>query len=257
MRLYYDQEDLEMWFGHLVSVFNDHDARKEDGSLYATNPNTIGIYSKTYLWGFPQAKPKVIGCLSLPAPALDTPQQPHYSYYVQKGVLNTARYQAEMEELAALLIHCAREHQSEFQRLVIPTYGQGAFLAALSESEQAIALTIFYCTLRNALQNAPELHLPIAIAQRRKKPHTRAEQELILPLQAAGLSISLLCGDILQTAQEKDLIINPWNPHSAPGNGNDGDPSFDGTLGKGTGITLTQLPWLNPHMRLCPILSNK
>ena len=45
-----------------------------------------------------------------------------------------------------------------------------------------------------------------------------------------------------------DFVINAWDPHSAPGNGNDGDPSFDGHIGRSTGILVTQLPWFNQYL---------
>ena len=55
----------------------------------------------------------------------------------------------------------------------------------------------------------------------------------------------MIIGDIVQTAREGDLIVNAWDPHSAPGNGNDADHSFDGAMGRGSGILLTQTAWLN------------
>jgi hypothetical protein len=59
----------------------------------------------------------------------------------------------------------------------------------------------------------------------------------------------MIIGDIIETAHEGDLIINAWDPHSAPGNGNDADGSFDGSMGKGSGILLTQTSWLNKTLR--------
>ncbi|MFV0339736.1 MAG: hypothetical protein ACK5MA_03770, partial [Parachlamydiaceae bacterium] len=60
---------------------------------------------------------------------------------------------------------------------------------------------------------------------------------------------NMIIGDIVDTAQEGDLIVNAWDPHSAPGNGNDGDRSFDGAMGRGSGILATQTSWLNPTLK--------
>jgi hypothetical protein len=63
------------------------------------------------------------------------------------------------------------------------------------------------------------------------------------------LAIGSIVGDIKVQAEAGDLIINAWDPHSAPGNGNDGDASFDGHLGRASSILLTQSVWFNPAMR--------
>lgn len=58
----------------------------------------------------------------------------------------------------------------------------------------------------------------------------------------------MIIGDIVRPPR-KDFIVNAWDPHSAPGNGNDADHSFDGAMGRSTGILLTQTSWLNDTLK--------
>lgn len=62
---------------------------KADGSLFKELPNTATVYSETYMWDPPGGDhKKEIACLSVPAPALDSVNQPHYQYYMSKGKLD-------------------------------------------------------------------------------------------------------------------------------------------------------------------------
>ena len=62
-----------------------------------------------------------------------------------------------------------------------------------------------------------------------------------------NISCKVLQGDIVKIAQKHDMIVNPWDPHSLPGNGNDNDLSFDGVMGKHAALG-TQAPHLNPFL---------
>ena len=55
----------------------------------------------------------------------------------------------------------------------------------------------------------------------------------------------------------KTLFVNAWDPHSVPGNGNEGDNSLDGHIGRCTALQLFGCGESNPSLLesiiICPI----
>ena len=72
MNQLYDEEKLKEKYGYTCSVYNDPEAKKQSGESFRDKPNTVCVYSETYLWPTP-GDDKVkheIACLSVPAPLL-------------------------------------------------------------------------------------------------------------------------------------------------------------------------------------------
>lgn len=227
-RKQYNADALEQLFGYRNSVYRAL-AKKKDYSFFSDLPNTVSVYSETWMWKRPGVIDSNINiaCLSVPAPALDTPLQPHYRYYVSEdGQLDKAKYEEEMAFLFKTIERAVRDNKETafnnkgIKRLVLCKFGQGAFLGALSSSDRKIANDAF----DNAYNN-------------------------FLFRMRNNVEIFMCKQDIVETAQDGDLIVNAWDPHSAPGNGNDSDKSFDGAMGMASGILLTQTAWLNEHLR--------
>jgi hypothetical protein len=122
------------------------------------------------------------------------------------------------------------------KRLVLSRFGQGAFLEALTPADRAIAQKAYRNELSKFLSDIADLNIEVVMSEYK---HPGADI----------WHAKMIIGDIIQTAREGDLIINAWDPHSAPGNGNDADRSFDGAMGKSSGILLTQTGWLNETLR--------
>lgn len=239
----YNEHKLEELFGYRKGIYNDKSAKKSDGTSFKDLPNTATVYSETYLWNPPGGnQKKEIACLSLPAPALDSKEQPHYSYYVKEDHLDSGKYETEMQFLFSVIEKAIRDNkETAFQnkgikRVVLSRFGQGAFLAALSSKDQDLAHQAYKNQMANFLNNVKDLGLKIVMSE-----YSYPEQDVWYN--------AMIVGDIIETAEEYDLIINAWDPHSAPGNGNDADASFDGSMGKGSAILLTQTSWLNTHLR--------
>ncbi|MBM3208453.1 MAG: hypothetical protein FJZ57_07655 [Chlamydiae bacterium] len=242
----YDKDQLQRLLGYQVGVYNDSSARKEDGSLFSRLPNTVSIYSETYLWPNPgQAGKKEVAILSLPAPALDTSEQPHYTYYIDntQSRLNREKYKKEMDFLFKTIEQVLRDcRDSAFegrgvQRLVLTKFGQNNFVAALGPQDREIAHECFKQAKNHFCQRIADLNIEVVLS-------VYGGNE---PVQ--GWHDQIITGDILKSSRVGDLIINAWDPHSAPGNGNDSDHSFDGAIGKGTGVLLTQTSWLNNRLK--------
>lgn len=246
----YPKARLREQFGYGESVYNEN-AVKANGHYFSAQPNTAAVYSETFMWKDPKDpnSKKEIACLSLPAPALDDEGQPHFNYYVQSGQLNEGRYREEIQFLFSTVEAAVRDNEkSAFQdrgikRLVLSKFGQGAFLGAfeMNNPNRKVANSVFKTELHAFLRRMAKDHSEIEVVMAEKKPPVDGEDWL-----PEG---QMKYGDIVQTCQEGDLIINAWDPHSAPGNGNDGDPSLDGAMGRGSGILLTQTAWFNPNLR--------
>lgn len=239
----YCSANLAKLFGYTRGVFNDVNAKKTDGSSFKDLPNTAAVYSETYLWNPPGGNTKIeIACLSLPAPALDSADQPHYTYYMKTGTLDAQKYEEEMKFLFRTIESAVRDNREiafnnrGIQRLVLSRFGQGAFLEGLSPGDQKIAHHAYKNQLAVFLHRTRDIDLEIVMSEYSYPVADLWHREIII-------------GDIIKTAQEGDLIINAWDPHSAPGNGNDADHSFDGAMGKGSGILLTQTSWLNETLK--------
>jgi hypothetical protein len=238
----YNKEHLEELFGYRQGIYNDISAKKTDGSLFKELPNSAMVYSETYLWDPPGGEnKKEVACLSLPAPALDSVKQPHYDYYMKTGRLDAKKYENEIAFLFRSIEKVVRDHKDTafdgkgIKRLVLSKFGQGAFLTALSGIDRQIAQNAYKQQMAIFLDRVKDVDLEIVMS------------EYFLP--SNGWHDHMIIGDIIETGQERDLIINAWDPHSAPGNGNDADRSFDGAMGKGSGILLTQTSWLNKTLR--------
>lgn len=241
----YDKKKLNELFGYQSSVYNDVSIRKADGSLFKDLPNTAAVYSETYLWDPVGGKgKKEIACLSLPAPALDSPKQPHYNYYVKGDKLDAEKYEQEMGVLFKCIEKTIRDNKvtafgnKGINRVVLSKFGQNAFLKALKPKSRMIAQQIYRTQMAIFLHNIEDINLEIVMSEFVFNPkfHEKWHDNIII-------------GDITEVAQERDLIINAWDPHSAPGNGNDTDFSFDGAMGKSTGILLTQTSWFNETLK--------
>ena len=244
------------------STFLDATLKKRNGESFLKKPHTVSVYAETFLWpqpGNPKGR-KAIACLSVPAVALDDPRQPFFSHYVPQGKLLLLKSAATMTTLAATIVQAANENcrvgrsgaflGAGCKRLIIPHYGMGAFLQSLPDTDKVAARTLYAETLAAALGHldVPGLRVQIGGFTASDFLYDTPIFE-ILATRGQSLMESQFRGAIQSGAETGDFIVNAWDPHSLPGNGNDADRSFDGFMGKHTGILLTQGAWFNPYLR--------
>lgn len=250
----YDPQKLQAEYGYDRGAYNNPSAKKQNGRPYTDLPNTVSKYGQTVLWN--EQGEQHIACLLLPAPALDSPKQSHFNYYVTNGVLETNRYKDEMHFLFLTLENALRDNQATafnskgIKRVVLSQFGQGSFLAALSETEKNKARDIFFSELIVFLKKTKGLGVKIVMSEFEKSKNTeRLEKE-----------IEVVYGDIVETAKEGDLIGIPSNQHSAPGHNNRPE-SFEGSMGAKSGMLLVLSPWTNPNLRgtdtLVPVIQEE
>lgn len=247
----FDESKLsELTGGYKRSVFSDDTATTQAGKKFCDTPNSVSIYSETTMWDTNtiwEKGTRRIACLSLSVPTLDTPRQPHYSYYVQNDILNTDRYETEMTHLATTIMQVLLEHKAiafegkGIKRCVLSAYGQGGFLTALTRDEAEKASALFQQTLEKVIRsNKDSLQdLPIVIIDF----SVFSTQSLV-----KNIGIKNLSKDIRFVAEEGDFIVNACNPHSFPGNPSESEKSLDAALGSSTAILATQCGWINPRV---------
>lgn len=218
---------------------------------FSSGAFTVCVYSETFLWprwnGSEEGR-KEVAVISVPAPALDSRAQPNYSYYVQNEILNQSRYEAEMRFLAKTIVKAAKDNATKafggkgIKRLVLGRFGQVNFIAALAENQKDIAHRIFSKTLSDEISKAK---LGIDVLLNVFSPEIPSVERKFYK----DANIEVVTGDILVNARDQDFIVNAWDPHSLPGNGNDSDNSLDGILGRASAILLTQSPYFNERIR--------
>jgi hypothetical protein len=243
------KDKLKKLFGYEAGVYNDTTLKKSDDSFFREAPNSVCIYSETFMWNPPgENEKKAIACISVPFPALDTQAQPHFSYYVQNKTLNSDRYKEELVFLFKSIEKALRDNKDTafertgIKRVVLSRISPYGFLDSLKDetkedpyTEVKKACQIFVDQMDEFIERIQDTGIEVVMSEsiRPKEPWL---DEMII-------------GNIFETAKAGDFIVNAWNPHSAPGNGNDLDLSFNGVMGKCSGILLTQTSWINAFLR--------
>lgn len=245
---YFDSTSANNLLGHNTSYF------EENADAVATR-GPVSIYSKTFLWNPPGCSygEKIeVGILSTYGPALDSIKQPGVGQFIMgesvEGPINDLNEDAFRDYMQVMMqgisqIAASKDHK----RVVIPLVSLGVFINLLNEGSKKKAYEIFQETLAEAINSNKDglKGKNIVISEYAEGPGKGISEELS---KQTGLEIGHITGDIKDNAENGDLIVNAWDPHSAPGNGNEGDNSLDGHLGRSTGMLLTQTNWFNGEL---------
>jgi hypothetical protein len=193
---------------------------------------------------------KKVAILSVMAPALDSLNQPLFDWYVQDKIVHGARYDEEIRHIGAAIVAAVHDNVTTafgghgIERILLSRYGQAAFLGALKIAQREPAHKIYAAAIVDLVRllRTKYPRIPIMLASYSSADLSQSEQHEFAKLDPP---LAYLNGDILKTAKSYDFIVNAWDPHSFPGNGNDNDDSLDGFLGRASTILLTQLPHFN------------
>lgn len=224
-----------------------------------------------------------VDLFSVPGPALDSVTQPYFGYFVSpEGVLNAKRYGEYMEELFKMALDAFFD-ESKATEFVLPEVGLGAFLGALELPQQLVAVTEYYSSLETVLkthrtemwkqraQEAETDHVRFTFIFYSGNDLTKRTTQLnkvakILREQTSTdcVQVERAVCDIQEYLAPHHLVkememegvkspvapfvLNPWDPASRVGNGNDADHSFDGAIGKITPASLAATPAHNRKM---------
>ena len=93
-----------------------------------------------------------VDLFSVPGPALDSPAQPYFDYFVSaEGKLDGKRYGEYMKELFKMAL-CAFFDESEATEFILPEVGLDSFLDAIEPAEKQVAVDQFYSSLEAVLK---------------------------------------------------------------------------------------------------------
>lgn len=236
----YDRENLLSQYGYSESPYK------------IGSPN-IAIFCRTPVLTTRVISPdrvKYANILSAIAPALDTQEQPDYQYLAGDPRQPKRNYKyAQMMAVAFRHIRvCFLE--GGFRRLVMTGLGMGNFKYYAEELDIDAEHIFRECLFRGlgdlftpATGKEMWLNCTRTVVLRE---HIPAELRSQIVLKA--LDIQTLLDNLKQTELDETLIINAWDPFSMAGNGNAGDISLDGYIGRISAIGVLCWPITNPQI---------
>jgi hypothetical protein len=170
--------------------------------------------------------------LSVSAPALDIKTQPEWNEYVDsKGKLIQKNFELALTKIASHVRACAHEHPDH--RVVLSAFGMNNFIAGLTPDQQEVALAIGHKAYAQMIGELRASGKEVVFSDR--DDTSPFWKDVNISLQALSSSeaepiafVGSMPGDWMNN---KDIIVNAWDPNSVIGNGCNEDRSFDGAVG--------------------------
>jgi hypothetical protein len=226
---------------------------------YAESPYKIGspniaIFCRTpVLTGrvITPDKVKYANILSAIAPALDTQEQPDYRYLAgdPRQPKRNYKYACMMAAAFRHIRVCFLE--GGYKRLIMTGLGMGNFKCYAEELDIDAEHIFRECLFRGLgdlfiPDSGREMWLNCTRAVV-LRDHIPAELRQQVVLKA--LDIQTLIDNLKQSELDTSLIINAWDPFSMVGNGNSGDISLDGYIGRISAVGVLSWPITNPQIK--------
>ena len=189
-----------------------------------------------------------VDILSCVAPALDTPEQPEFTKFVddnEKSVYQLKRdaYQQSLDTIKAQIIETAMSKKPP--RVVLSAIGTNAFLSALPDHQREIALDMIVTMLAEVTRELHAKNTPVAFTG---LDNTFCERINAKNNNQPKINVEgAIPGNWIK---DGDLILNAWDSHSLLGNGLAKDPSIDGYIGRSSLIHFM-------HALLCSMFNAK
>jgi len=226
---------------------------------YAESPYKIGspniaIFCRTPVLTTRMITPdrvKYANILSAIAPALDTQEQPDYRYLASdpRQPKRNYKYACMMASAFRHIRVCFLE--GGYRRLVMTGLGMGNFKYYAEELDITAEHIFRECLFRGlgdlftpATGKEMWLNCTRAVVLRE---HIPAELNSQVILKA--LDIQTLLDNLKQSELDETLIINAWDPFSMVGNGNAGDISLDGYIGRISAVGVLCWPITNQQIQ--------
>lgn len=215
------------------------------------HPN-IAIYCKTplYMDLYGTGQHKYINVLSVIAPAFDIKEQPDYiRYYKVKGTCSEL-YKEEMTRMFRKIVHCFKT--KGFKKLIMSGVGMGNFKILAKQLGIAATDIFLECCIEQfkdifkdgsgnlLLFNYIEFINENVIATKFNNSQN---------IKAVTVPFPDITKKITQDELNETLFINAWDPFSIVGNGNKGDNSLDGFIGRYTAAGILSWPIFNKNIK--------
>jgi hypothetical protein len=229
MSRFYDKQKMKETFGWEVGY-------------YSKKQINIAIYCYTPI--LYKEKNTYMNVINVIAPALDSKTQPDYSIYIKDGSLITEKYLGAMEAVFIKIFKCAKTNN--FNDILLSAFGQGNFAGAFSNEtipQYFNALENIYGL--NEYKNINIHYFGFADGFYTKWKDFKTKNSLNTDDYIGGIQDLVFREDIPKDA----LFINAWDPWSLVGNGNEGDNSLDGYVGRISAAGILCWPLTNPYIQ--------
>ena len=201
------------------------------------------------------AKVKYANILSAIAPALDTQDQPDYRYLASDPRQPKRNYKYACMMAAAFRHIRVCFLEGGFRRLIMTGLGMGNFKCYAEELDIDAEHVFRECLFRglsdlfrsdtsNNYGREMWLNCIRTVVLREHIP-AELRQQVVLK----ALDIQTLIDNLSQAELDESLIINAWDPFSMVGNGNAGDISLDGYVGRISAAGVLSWPVTNPQIQ--------
>jgi hypothetical protein len=225
----YNLEGLKSRFGYDISYYQRY--YNQTGTLA---PN-IGVYLKAPVIILKDITMDVHFYNAI-GYALDSKQQPDY----KANVIPTLK--SKYECLLARIFQCAKDIKAT--RVIMPIIGGGAFSDFYPGGGVKFRQDVFLPAFRTALNG----HFKNIQVDFMGEPDDSAIKELA-KTGHKYVGFFPACIYAADFKPETTLVGNAWDCHSILGNGNKGDSSIDGHIGRVSAIQFLGLGLTNPHLR--------
>jgi len=195
-------------------------------ALYMKTPVTFNPSDYDQVYPKPLQYRHIINVIGY---GFDSHEQPDYQYFSKNGwdklllhLTNTMRY----------VFQCA--HDLALSTVVLSYVGGGAFVTYFGGDY----LEFFVKAVKDAL-SASNFNGALELMGAPQNLETRLPQ-----FTPVGRIPAIWEG----AEAESKLFVNAWDPHSYAGNGNQGDCSLDGYVGRHSAVSYLSFVHLNPHI---------
>jgi hypothetical protein len=166
--------------------------------------------------------------LSVSAPALDTPNQPEWGHYVKGGHLDANAYRIAFETLAGHIKQYATKPENKGYQVILSGFGLANFLAGLAPQERKAAVDIGAKAFLNLIRELRADGVEVAYTD-----YSGSSPPWPQVNQALGSDKLQCVGSIPDKwINDRQIIVNAWDPHALVGNGCASDNSLDGYIGR-------------------------
>lgn len=252
MKRYYDIVMMRQIFGYDISYYQRY--WMKTGKL---GPN-LGVY--TYAPVIYEDKYYDLHFYHAIGYAFDNKEQPDYKVLLSSSTSANTNTNTKIDTLIKLysqvfecIFQCAL-HQ-DLSHIMMSVVGGGVFSALFIGGPDNFQKQIWVPAFESIAKKYPQIIVNFmgvdtkdtymwAFVREEYLRNKKYENMGSLPLLRCGRFPGFLKDPGFQKRSEKTLIVNSWDPHSFPGNGNKGDNSLDGWIGRhsliqffGSGLT--------------------
>lgn len=226
----YDEKQMKAAFGWDTGAY---------GRIKDPKPN-IAIYTPSFLNGDPS---KIIHIYNAVGLAFDSQHQPDYRYYVQENKQHTKKLVLDTYSRIFEKIFKATEHL-KMKEVVMSLVGGNNFAEKYRDNDGS-----------GIMHFQRNIWLPAFLSIRSKHPRVKVHfmgtsgSFISSELKKIGQDIGFFPANVDRVDTSRTLFINAWDPWSFAGNGNKGDNSLDGYIGRVTNIALSSWPCTNTYLQ--------